>query len=42
LAIESKLLLLDEPSLGLAPTIVANVFKLIKELNATGIAILRA
>ena len=35
-----KLLLLDEPSLGLAPTIVANVFKLIQELNQTGIAIL--
>jgi branched-chain amino acid transport system ATP-binding protein len=33
-------LLLDEPSLGLAPTIVANVFTLIKDLNATGIAIL--
>jgi len=35
-----KLLLLDEPSLGLAPTIVANVFKLIQQLNETGIAIL--
>ncbi len=35
-----KLLLLDEPSLGLGPTIVASVFKLIRDLNATGIAIL--
>jgi branched-chain amino acid transport system ATP-binding protein len=35
-----KLLLLDEPSLGLGPTIVTSVFKLIRDLNATGIAIL--
>src|SRR5688572_8936095 len=31
-----KLLLLDEPSLGLGPTIVTSVFKLIRDLNATG------
>src|SRR5437867_2661393 len=34
-----KLLLLDEPSLGLAPVIVEDVFKLITALNQTGIAI---
>jgi branched-chain amino acid transport system ATP-binding protein len=28
-----KLLLLDEPSLGLAPLVVAEVFRIIKELN---------
>jgi branched-chain amino acid transport system ATP-binding protein len=28
-----KLLILDEPSLGLAPLIVHNIFKIIKELN---------
>jgi branched-chain amino acid transport system ATP-binding protein len=30
-----KLLLLDEPSLGLAPLIVKQIFEVIKELNAT-------
>jgi branched-chain amino acid transport system ATP-binding protein len=33
------LLLLDEPSLGLAPLIVAAVSKIIKEINANGVAI---
>ena len=28
-----KLLLLDEPSMGLAPLIVADIFKIIKEIN---------
>jgi branched-chain amino acid transport system ATP-binding protein len=35
-----KLLLLDEPSLGLAPMIVASLAKTIKELNAAGLTIL--
>jgi len=35
-----KLLLLDEPSLGLAPTIVTHIFNLINQLRATGLTIL--
>lgn len=35
-----KMLLLDEPSLGLAPQLVRNVFSLIKEINASGISVL--
>lgn len=35
-----KLLLLDEPSLGLAPQMVQNVFALIKRINEAGTAIL--
>lgn len=35
-----KLLLLDEPSMGLAPLIVADIFKMIKEINADGTTIL--
>lgn len=35
-----KLLILDEPSLGLAPIIVKEIFSLIKEINAMGITIL--
>lgn len=35
-----KLLLLDEPSLGLAPIIVAQIFEIIKKLNAEGMTIL--
>ena len=35
-----KLLLLDEPSLGLAPKVVADVAKLVREINAAGTAIL--
>jgi branched-chain amino acid transport system ATP-binding protein len=31
-----KLLLLDEPSLGLAPLIVRKIFQIIREINATG------
>jgi branched-chain amino acid transport system ATP-binding protein len=31
-----KLLLLDEPSLGLAPLIVKNIFSIIKEINEQG------
>lgn len=35
-----KLLMLDEPSLGLAPRIVADVFEIIADLSATGVAVL--
>jgi branched-chain amino acid transport system ATP-binding protein len=35
-----KLLLLDEPSLGLAPAIVQEVFRVIREINARGVAVL--
>ena len=35
-----KLLLLDEPSLGLAPIIVSRIFKIIKEINDQGMTIL--
>ena len=31
-----KLLLLDEPSLGLAPIIIQQIFSIIKEINASG------
>jgi branched-chain amino acid transport system ATP-binding protein len=37
---EPKLLVLDEPSLGLAPALVAEIFRLIDRLRADGIAIL--
>ena len=35
-----KLLMLDEPSMGLAPLIVEEVFRQIREINAQGISIL--
>ena len=35
-----RLLLLDEPSLGLAPQIVQTIFRIIREINAQGITIL--
>jgi branched-chain amino acid transport system ATP-binding protein len=35
-----KLLMLDEPSLGLAPLIVNQIFQILKEINRTGTAIL--
>ena len=35
-----KLLLLDEPSLGLAPAIVADLFQVIRDINAQGVAVL--
>jgi branched-chain amino acid transport system ATP-binding protein len=35
-----KLLLLDEPSLGLAPLVVVKIFEVIRELNRQGIAVL--
>ncbi len=35
-----RLLLLDEPSLGLAPLLVRQIFEIIKEINASGLPIL--
>ena len=35
-----KLLMLDEPSLGLAPLIIKEIFRIIVELKSTGVAIL--
>jgi branched-chain amino acid transport system ATP-binding protein len=35
-----RLLMLDEPSLGLAPLIIKEIFRVIGELKATGVAIL--
>jgi branched-chain amino acid transport system ATP-binding protein len=35
-----KVLLLDEPSLGLAPLVVRDIFRIIAELRASGVAIL--
>ncbi|MCL2578581.1 MAG: ABC transporter ATP-binding protein [Oscillospiraceae bacterium] len=37
---QPKLLLLDEPSLGLAPNLVAMIFELIEEINKQGVTIL--
>ncbi len=37
-----KLLLMDEPSLGLAPIVIRDVFRLTQEINAMGIAVLMA
>jgi len=35
-----KLLMLDEPSLGLAPIIVADIFRTVSELKAAGVSVL--
>lgn len=35
-----KVLLLDEPSMGLAPQMIANIFRIITEINKTGVTIL--
>jgi branched-chain amino acid transport system ATP-binding protein len=37
---QPRLLLLDEPSLGLAPSIVLDMFRVIREINASGVAVL--
>ena len=35
-----KVMMLDEPSLGLAPIMVAEMFRVIGEINRTGVTIL--
>ena len=35
-----RLLMLDEPSMGLAPKVVAQMFEIIKEINAAGTSVL--
>jgi branched-chain amino acid transport system ATP-binding protein len=35
-----RLLLLDEPSMGLAPLIVAQIFDIIREINSSGVTVL--
>jgi branched-chain amino acid transport system ATP-binding protein len=35
-----KLLLLDEPSMGLAPLIVAQIFDIVREINQSGVTVL--
>jgi branched-chain amino acid transport system ATP-binding protein len=37
---QPRLLLLDEPSLGLAPAIVLEMFRIIREVNRGGVAVL--
>jgi branched-chain amino acid transport system ATP-binding protein len=37
---EPKLLMLDEPSLGLAPQIVSRIFEIIQKINSRGVPIL--
>jgi branched-chain amino acid transport system ATP-binding protein len=40
LAARPKLLLLDEPSMGLAPLIVEQIFEIVRGINADGVSIL--
>jgi branched-chain amino acid transport system ATP-binding protein len=35
-----RLLLLDEPSMGLAPLIVAQIFEIVREINRSGVTVL--
>ncbi len=35
-----KILLLDEPSMGLAPILVEEIFNIVKEINSQGVAVL--
>ena len=37
---QPRLLLLDEPSLGLAPLLVREIFEIIRKLHAAGVTIL--
>ena len=37
---DPKLLLLDEPSLGLAPLLVRAIFDIVREINRSGVTIL--
>ncbi|NLI54263.1 MAG: ATP-binding cassette domain-containing protein [Clostridiales bacterium] len=40
LMMQPKILLMDEPSLGLAPIIVSEIFEIIKKINKDGMTIL--
>ena len=40
LMLEPRLLLLDEPTAGLSPMLMGNVFRMIQDINATGVAVL--
>ena len=40
LMLDPEILLLDEPSAGLAPLIVADIFEKIKEINASGVSVI--
>ena len=40
LAVGPKLLMMDEPSLGLAPLVVRDIFSIIQEINKQGVTIL--
>ena len=40
LMLRPRLILLDEPSLGLAPLLVTHIFEIIKEINKRGITVL--
>ena len=40
LMVDPDVLLLDEPSAGLAPLLVADIFEKIREINATGVSII--
>ena len=40
LMVRPRILLLDEPSMGLAPLVVRNIFSIIKEINKSGTTIL--
>ena len=37
---QPKILLMDEPSMGLSPLLVKEIFKIVEELHDTGITIL--
>ncbi len=37
---DPKLLMFDEPSLGLAPLLVEEMFRVVREINATGVTVL--
>jgi branched-chain amino acid transport system ATP-binding protein len=37
---KAKILMIDEPSLGLAPLIIENLYKTIKEINQSGLTVL--
>jgi branched-chain amino acid transport system ATP-binding protein len=39
---QAKILLIDEPSLGLAPFLIENVYRTIREINQSGLSILLA